>query len=102
MTDFRVGDIVECVDDSPTQFGHSSLERGKLYTVSNFVPAGDSHPDHPHILAPEDIIDLAEAPRPPQTLDGWTAFGWRVCRFRRVYRRDPDLIARLWVHAIAI
>jgi hypothetical protein len=102
MMDFRPGDFVECVDDSPPQFGRAVLTRGRLYTVSEVLAAGDSHPACPLIMAPEDIIDLEEAPRPPQISDGVVAYGWRVCRFRRVYRRDPGLIARLMDAAIAI
>ena len=100
--DLQPGDFVECLDDSPAQFGGARLERGRIYSVSATLAPGAIHPDHPRFEAPEAIIDLTEAPRPLRNLDGWIAYGWRACRFRKVYRPDPDLIARLLSDEIAL
>jgi hypothetical protein len=63
--------------------------------VAGLLPRGGSHRAWPGLAAPEDVIDLAEAPRPLQSVEGWITYGWRACRFRRVYRPDPGLISRL-------
>jgi hypothetical protein len=86
LSDFAVGDMVECVDDTPTRPESWIMPvQGGLYTVAGIRPAGDG--------ASVRLKQLT----PSCHLGGVCACGecgWDARRFRKVYRPNPDLFAR--------
>jgi hypothetical protein len=87
MTDITSGDVVKCIDDTPARAESQVMpELGSLYIVDTIRPVGDGW-----------SVRLREL-TPTCHLGGVCACGgcgWDARRFRRVYRPDPDLIARL-------
>jgi hypothetical protein len=86
LSDFATGDIVECVDDTPSRPESQIMPVfGGLYTVTSLRPAGDGA-----------SVRLKEL-TPSCHLGGVCACGgcgWDAGRFRKVYRPNPDLFAR--------
>lgn len=83
MSQFRVGDIVECVDLSnyaglPIQSG---LTIGGLYTVTGFGQTGRWR-----LGATQPSLHLREAPSPD---------GWRIWRFRKIHRPRAEFLTEL-------
>ena len=86
MSDFATGDIVECVDDTPSRPQSQIMPvLDRLYTVTSLRPVGDGG-----------SVRLKEL-TPNCHLGGLCACGgcgWDAGRFRKVYRPNPDLFAR--------
>ena len=89
MSDIASGDIVECIDNTPSRPESQIMpELGALYVVASIgqVMGGSS-------------VRLREL-KPSCYLGGVCACGhcgWDADRFRKVYRPGPDLIASLTV-----
>lgn len=87
MTDITAGDIVKCIDDTPSRPESQIMpDLDMLYVVASIRSVGDGH-----------SVRLREL-RPNCHLGGVCACGqcgWDARRFRRVYRPNPDLIASL-------
>ena len=83
----RTGDIVECIDDTPTRLESRIMPSlGALYTITSLRPVGDGH-----------SVRLREL-TPSCHLGGVCACGdcgWDAGRFRKVYRPGPGLFAML-------
>ena len=86
MSDFTTGDIVECIDDTPSRPESQIMPNlGGLYTVTSIRPIADGR-----------SVRLREL-TPSCHLGGVCACGdcgWDAGRFRKVYRPNPDLFAR--------
>lgn len=87
MSDFASGDIVECIDDTPSRPESQIMPLlGGLYTIATIRPVGDGH-----------SVRLKEL-RPSCQLGGLCACGhcgWDAGRFRKLYRPSGELIAAL-------
>jgi hypothetical protein len=87
MSDITSGDIVKCIDDTPSRPESQVMpELGMLYVVDSIRPVGDGH-----------SVRLREL-KPSCHRGGVCACGqcgWDARRFRRVYRPDPGLLASL-------
>ena len=87
MSDLAAGDIVECIDDTPSRAESRIMpDLWALYTVGSIRPVGDGH-----------SVRLREL-TPSCHLGGVCACGdcgWDAGRFRKVYRPSGDLLARL-------
>jgi hypothetical protein len=87
LLDFTTGDIVECIDDTPSCPESQVMPvLGALYTVTSIRPVQDGH-----------SVRLKEL-TPSCHLGGICACGhcgWDAGRFRKVYRPDGGLIASL-------
>lgn len=85
MSDFATGDIVECIDDTPSRPESQIMpDLGGLYTVTSIRPVEDGR-----------SVQLKEL-TPSCHLGGVCACGdcgWDAGRFRKVYRPNPDLFA---------
>lgn len=80
MSEFRVGDLVECVDARPTKDGvPSGLSLGDLYTVLDIIPAELMEFDRPGVL-----VDKVKCP--PKV--GFRNVAYRITRFRLIHRPD--------------
>jgi hypothetical protein len=87
MTDITAGDIVKCIDDAPNRPESLIMpELGALYVVASVRPVGDGVSVRLRELTP--ICHRGG-------VCACGGCGWDARRFRRVYRPDPDLIARL-------
>lgn len=87
MRDFATGDIVECIDDIPSRPESQIMpDLGALYTVAGVRPAEGGR-----------SVRLKELT--PSCWRGGVcacgSCGWDAGRFRKVYRPDGGLIARL-------
>lgn len=84
MTEITAGDIVECVDDTPSRSESQIMpDLGALYIVTNVRTVQDGH-----------SVRLKEL-TPSCWLGGVCACGdcgWDADRFRKVYRPDGELI----------
>lgn len=87
MSDIAAGDIVECIDDTPSRPESRIMpDLGVLYTVANVRPAGDGR-----------SVRLKEL-TPSCHLGGLCACGdcgWDAGRFRKVYRPSGVFMAQL-------
>ena len=92
MSSFATGDIVECVDDTPSRPESQIMpDLGALYTITSIRRVGDGH-----------SVRLKEL-TPSCHLGGVCACGdcgWDAGRFRKIYRPDPELIAILTAQAL--
>jgi len=87
MTDITAGDIVRCIDDTPSRPASRIMpDLNMLYVVAGVRPVGGGHSVRLRELAPSCHRGGA---------CGCGRCGWDARRFRRVYRPDPDLIASL-------
>ena len=87
MSDIATGDLVKCIDDTPSRPESQIMpDLESLYVVASIRPAGDGF-----------SVRLREL-TPSCHLGGVCACGdcgWDAGRFRKVYRPNPDLIAML-------
>lgn len=87
MSDISTGDIVECIDDTPSRPESQIMpDLGALYTVTNIRAVGDGA-----------SVRLKEL-TPSCHLGGVCACGgcgWDAGRFRKVYRPSGEFIAAL-------
>ena len=87
MSDIRAGDLVECIDDTPSRPESQIMpDLGALYTITNIRAVGDGA-----------SVRLKEL-TPSCHLGGVCACGdcgWDAGRFRKVYRPNGELIAAL-------
>ncbi len=87
MSDIAVGDIVECVDDTPSRPESQVMPiLGGLYAVASIRPVGDGR-----------SVRLREL-LPSCHLGGPCACGdcgWDAGRFRKVYRPSAELFEAL-------
>jgi hypothetical protein len=86
MTDIATGDIVKCVDGAPDRSNQIMPAPDMLYVVESVRPADDG----PRVR----LKELKPTCRLGGSC-GCGGCGWEARRFRRVYRPDPGLIARL-------
>jgi hypothetical protein len=87
LSDLTTGDIVECIDDTPNRPESQIMPiLGGLYTVTHLRALGDGHGVRLKELTPTchlgDVCACGDC-------------GWDARRFRKIYRPDPDLFARL-------
>lgn len=91
MSDITTGDIVECIDDTPSRPESQIMpDLGGLYTVTSVRPVQDGQ-----------SVRLKEL-TPSCYLGGVCACGecgWDAGRFRKVYRPNGDFIASLMCDA---
>lgn len=91
MSDISTGDIVECIDDTPSRPESQIMpDLGGLYTVTSIRPASGGA-----------SVRLKEL-TPSCHLGGACACGdcgWDAGRFRKVYRPSADFIASLMCDA---
>jgi hypothetical protein len=87
LSDFATGDIVECIDDTPSRPESQIMPAlGALYSVTSIRAVADGR-----------SVRLKEL-TPSCYLGGVCACGdcgWDARRFRKVYRPSGDLIAML-------
>jgi hypothetical protein len=87
LSDLATGDIVECVDDTPTRPESQIMpDLGGLYTITSLRPVGGGL-----------SVRLKEL-TPSCHLGGVCACGqcgWDAGRFRKVYRPSAELFAQL-------
>jgi hypothetical protein len=87
LCNFTTGDIVECIDDTPSRPESQIMpDLGALYTVASIRPVEGGL-----------SVRLKEL-TPSCHLGGVCACGgcgWDAGRFRRVYRPSGDLIAKI-------
>jgi len=74
---FVPGDEVECIDNT----GEEQLIVGVVYTVAEFLAAGDGHDDWWTDL---DVVQLVELGH----FENDEEYGFEAVRFRKVVRRD--------------
>jgi hypothetical protein len=87
MTDIAAGDVVKCIDDTPTRPESRIMpDPSTLYIVDSIRPVGDGWSVRLRELAPSCHQGGACA---------CGGCGWDAARFRRIYRPDPNLIANL-------
>lgn len=87
MNDFTTGDIVECIDDTPSRPESQIMpDLGGLYTVASLRPIGDGLSVRLRELTPSCHFG---------GLCACGGCGWDAGRFRKVYRPNPDLFANL-------
>jgi len=87
VCDFVTGDIVECVDDTPSRPESQIMpDLGALYTISSIRPVGDGQSVRLKELAPSCYLG---------GICACGDCGWDAGRFRKVYRPGPELIAFL-------
>ena len=88
MSDIRAGDLVECIDDTPSRPESQIMpDLGALYTVTNIRAVGDGA-----------SVRLKEL-TPSCHLGGVCACGdcgWDAGRFRKIYRPNGEFIASLF------
>ena len=88
MNDLAAGDLVECVDDTPSRPESQIMpDLGALYTITGVRPVDGGR-----------SVRLKEL-TPSCHLGGLCACGdcgWDAGRFRKVYRPGPALMAMLW------
>ncbi|MBA4012223.1 MAG: hypothetical protein C0481_10195 [Phenylobacterium sp.] len=87
MSDISTGDIVECIDDTPSRPESQIMpDLGALYTVTSIRPVSDGR-----------SVQLKEL-TPSCHLGGVCACGhcgWDAGRFRKIYRPNGEFIAAL-------
>jgi hypothetical protein len=89
VCDLIAGDIVECVDDRPGRPESRVMpDLGGLYTITGVRPVGEGHSVRLKELAPS-----CHSGGPCACGN----CGWDAARFRKVYRPNDTLIARLVV-----
>lgn len=92
MCDFIAGDIVECVDDTPSRPETQIMPvLGSLYTVVSVRPVGDGR-----------SVRLKEL-TPTCHLGGLCACGdcgWDAGRFRKTYRPRAEFLEALMCEAL--
>jgi hypothetical protein len=87
MTDIEAGDIVKCIDDTPSLPQSQVMpELGALYTVASILAVGDGCSVRLRELTPSCYRGGVCA---------CGGCGWGEHRFEKFYRPNPDLIARL-------
>jgi hypothetical protein len=87
LSDLSTGDIVECVDDTPSRPESQVMPvLGGLYTIAGIRPCGDGHSVRLKALTPSCHLG---------GLCACGDCGWDAGRFRKIYRPDGELIARL-------
>ncbi len=87
MSDISTGDIVECIDDTPTRSESQIMPNlGELYTVASVRPVEGGQ-----------SVRLREL-TPSCYLGGVCACGhcgWDAGRFRKIYRPNGEFLAAL-------
>jgi hypothetical protein len=87
LSDLANGDIVECVDDTPSRPESQIMpDLGGLYTITSIRPIDGGHSVRLKELAPTCFLGGVCA---------CGHCGWDAGRFRKVYRPSGDLIASL-------
>ncbi len=91
MSDLSTGDIVECIDDTPSRPESQIMpDLGALYTITSIRPVGDGA-----------SVRLKELT--PSCHQGGPCAcgncGWDAGRFRKVYRPSGEFIAALMCDA---
>lgn len=87
MRDIDVGDIVECIDDTPSRPESQVMPaRGDLYTISGLRKVEGGASVRLRELTPSCYLGGP---------CGCGECGWDVARFRKIYRPDGTLIELL-------
>jgi hypothetical protein len=87
MSDIAAGDIVECIDDTPSRPESQVMpEFGALYLVTSIRPVGDGLSVRLKELAPSCHLG---------GICACGGCGWDAGRFRKVHRPGPGLLTWL-------